>query len=329
MTRIPNLARLALLALLAIAAMQGPARAQPGYPDKPVRMIVPSAAGGAADITARIVGQKMSEGLGVPVVIDNRGGANGNIGTDAVAKAAPDGYTVLLVASGPIVVNQSLYARLPYDPLKDLAPVTQLTSYQYALVVPAASPITGIPELVRAAKAEPGKISYGSTGIGGGGHLAGELFAGLTGTRMTHVPYKGAALALADLLGGQLSFTFDTVVTAAPQIASGKLRGYAVTGPRRAAALPRLPTMAELGYRDFDVTQFQGILVPAKTDAAIVERLHAEAVKALRAPDVIKRLATEGGYDLVGSSPADFRRLIQTEAASYGRLIKTSGIKVE
>ncbi|MGF6528798.1 Bug family tripartite tricarboxylate transporter substrate binding protein [Variovorax sp. PvP013] len=321
--------RLALALILAAATLHAPARAQPGYPDKPIRMIVPYAAGGAADITARIVGQKMAEGLGVPVVVDNRGGANGNIGTDAVAKAAPDGYTVLLVASGPIVVNPSLYAKLPYDPLKDLAPVTQLTSYQYALVVPANSPITGVPELVAAAKADPGRISYGSTGVGGGGHLAGELFAGLTGTKLTHVPYKGASLALADLLGGQLSFTFDTVVTAAPRIASGKLRGYAVTGPRRAASLPQLPTMAELGYRDFNVTQFQGILVPAKTDAAIVERLRAEAVKALQAPDVIRRLATEGGYDLIGGTPAEFRRLIQAETASYGRLIKASHIQVD
>jgi tripartite-type tricarboxylate transporter receptor subunit TctC len=321
--------RLALALILAAAALYGPAQAQRPYPDRPIRMIVPYAAGGAADITARIVGQKMAEGLGVPVVVDNRGGANGNIGTDAVAKAAPDGYTVLLVASGPIVVNPSLYAKLPYDPLKDLAPVTQLTSYQYALVVPANSPITGVPELVAAAKADPGRISYGSTGIGGGGHLAGELFAGLTGTKLTHVPYKGASLALADLLGGQLSFTFDTVVTAAPQIASGKLRGYAVTGPRRAASLPQLPTMAELGYRDFNVTQFQGILVPAKTDAAIVERLRAEAVKALQAPDVIRRLATEGGYDLIGGTPAEFRRLIQAETASYGRLIKASHIQVD
>ena len=299
------------------------------YPTKPIRLIVPYAAGGAADITARVVGQKMSEGLGVPVLVDNRGGANGNIGTEAVAKAAPDGYTVLLVASGPIVVNQSLYAKLPYDPLKDLAPVTQLTSYQYALVVPAASSITGLPELVRQARAEPGRLSYGSTGIGGGGHLAGEMLAGTTGTQLTHVPYKGSAPALADLLGGQLSFTFDTVVTAAPQIASGKLRGFAVSGPRRASSLPQLPTMAELGYADFDVTQFQGILVPARTDPAIVERLRAEAVKALRSPEVVKRLAQDGGYDLVGSSPAEFGKLIHAEAATYARLIRQANIKAE
>jgi len=315
--------------LLTLSAAALTAHAQAPYPNKPIRMIVPYAAGGAADITARVVAQKMSESLGVAIVIDNRGGANGNIGTDAVAKAAPDGYTLLLVASGPIVVNQALYPKLAYDPLKDLAPISQLTSYQYALVVSSASPIKSIPQLVEMAKSGQGKVSYGSTGIGGGGHLAGEKFAGLTGTKMTHVPYKGSALALADVLGGQLSFTFDTVVTAAPQISSGKLRGYAVTGPKRAASLPQLPTMAELSYKDFDITQFQGLLAPAKTDPAIIEKLHAEAVKALKSPDVIKRMTTDGGYDIVGSTPSEFAAVIRQELADYARLIKDAGIKVE
>jgi tripartite-type tricarboxylate transporter receptor subunit TctC len=315
-------------AVLIVLAGALQAHAQ-SYPNKPIRMIVPYAAGGAADITARVVAQKMSEGLGVPVVIDNRGGANGNIGTDAVAKAAADGYTVLLTASGPIVVNQSLYPKLPYDPLKDLVPISQLTSYQYVLIVPDGSPIKSVLQLVQMAKAEPGKLSYGSTGIGGGGHLAGEKFASMTGTQMTHVPYKGNALALSDLLGGQLSFTFDTVVTAAPHIASAKVRAYAVTGPKRASSLPQLPTMAELGYKDFNVTQFQGLFAPAKTSPVIIERLRAEVAKALKSPEVVKRLATDGGYDLVGSSPAEFTKLIQDEAAAYGRLIKDAHIKVE
>jgi tripartite-type tricarboxylate transporter receptor subunit TctC len=318
-----------LAALLALFACALNSQAQSAYPNKPIRIIVPYAAGGAADITARVVAQKMSESLGVPVVIDNRGGANGNIGTEAVAKAPPDGYTLLVAASGPVVVNQSLYAKLGYDPLKDLAPITQLTSYQYALVVTAGSPIKSVAQLVEMAKADPGKLSYGSTGIGGGGHLAGEKFAAITGTQLTHVPYKGAALALSDLLGGQLSFTFEPVVTAAPQVASGKLRAYAVTSARRSSALPQLPTMAELGYKDFNVTQFQGLLAPAKTDPAIIERLRAEAVKALNSPDIIKRLATDGGYDLIGNSPAEFGKLIRDEAADYSRLIKNANIKVE
>lgn len=316
-----------LAIILALCA--GTVHAQPQYPNKPIRMVVPYAAGGAADITARVVAQKMSEGLGVPVVIDNRGGANGNIGTDAVAKAAPDGYTLLLAASGPIVVNQSLYPKLPYDPLKDLTPISQLTSYQYALVVAAASPIKSVRQLVDMAKATPGKLSYGSSGMGGGAHLAGEKFARVTGAQMIHIPYKGNAPALADVLGGQLSFTFDTVVTAAPQIASGKLRAFAVTGPKRASAFPQVPTMAELGYRDFNVTQFQGLFAPATTDLAIIERLRAEAVKALKHPDVIKRLSTDGGYDLVGSSPAEFRKLIRQESTDYGRLIKEAQIRAE
>ena len=311
-----------------ITAAAGTASADT-YPGKPIRLVVPYAAGGAADITARVIGQKLTERLGVPVIVDNRGGANGSIGTDAVARAAPDGYTLLLVASGPIVVNPHLYARIPYDPVKDLAPVTQITSYQYALVVPAASPIQSLGDLVRLAKANPGNTSYGSTGIGGGGHLAGELLANMTGTQLTHVPYKGSALALADLLGGQLSFTFDTVVTTVPQIAAGKLRGFAVSGPRRAASLPQLPTMQELGYKGFDITQFQGLFAPAKTDPAIIRRLHDEVVQALKSPDVVQRLVTEGGNDLVGNTPEAFARQIKSDLALYGKLIKAAGVRAE
>ncbi len=316
----------AITLLLSTAA--GTALAQP-WPARPIRMVVPYAAGGAADITARIIGHKMTETLGVAVVVENRGGANGGIGTDFVAKSAPDGYTLLLVASGPIVVNPSLYQKVPYDPIKDLAPVSQITSYQYALVVAANSPIKSVPDLIQRAKASPGKLSYGSTGIGGGGHLAGEQLGTMTGTSLTHVPYKGSAPALADLLGGQLSFTFDTVVTATPQIAGGKLRAFAVSGMKRASALPQLPTMNELGYKGFDITQFQGLFVPAKTDPAIIERLHQAVVQALRQPDVIRRLGTEGGNELVGSSPAEFAKLIKSDSAMYSKLIKDANVKPE
>jgi tripartite-type tricarboxylate transporter receptor subunit TctC len=254
----------ALLAALALGGA-GTAAAQP-YPAKPVRIVVPYVAGGSADITARTVAQKLTGSLRQSFVVENRGGANGMLGTDAVAKAAPDGYTLLLVASGPVVVNPALYAKVPYDPVKDLAPITQATTYQYVLVVPASSPISGITELIAEANARPGQLSYGSTGIGGGNHLAGELLALMTRTRLNHIPYKGSAAALADLLGGQLTFMFDTVVTSVPQIYGGKLRPFAVTGPRRAAVLPKVPTMAEAGFRGFEITQWQGFFAPAGTD---------------------------------------------------------------
>ena len=233
---------LATLAMLALA-LPGHAHAADKYPSRPVRVIVPYVAGGAADITTRVVAQKLSDRLGASFVVENKPGANGMIGTDFVAKAKPDGYTLLADASGPLVVNPSLYDKVPYDPVKDLVPVSQLTSYQYALVVPAASPLRSLDDLVRTARAQPGKLSYGSAGIGAGGHLAGELLALMSKTELTHVPYKGNAQALADILGGQLSFTFDTIVTAVPHIRSGKLRAFAVSGPTRSSALPDVPTM--------------------------------------------------------------------------------------
>ena len=299
------------------------------YPSRPIRVIVPYPAGGAADITARTLSQRLSEQMGVSVVVENRGGANGGIGTDAVAKAAPDGYTILLVASGPIVVNPSLYAKVPYDPQADLAPISQVTTFQYVLVVPTGSPFKSVSDIIAAAKAQPKALSFGSTGIGGGGHLAGELLGLVTGTQLTHVPYKGSAPALVDLLAGQLSFTYDTVITAVPQIRAGKLRAFAVSGPKRSRSLPDIPTMQELGYANFSVTQFQGFFAPARTDPAIVSRLHAEVVTALKSGEARQRLETEGGNDLVGNSPAEFAALIRTELDLYRKLIRDAGIRME
>ena len=241
-----------LTALMGVCALS--VWAQPSaYPNKPIRMVVPYAAGGNADITARTVARKMAEGLGQPIVIDNKAGANGGIGTDAVAKAAPDGYTLLMVASGPIVINPVLYSKVPYDPIRDLQPISQVLTYQYTLVTPAKSPWFKVDDLIAQARQQPGKLSYGSAGVGAGGHLAGEMLASMTGTQLAHVPYKGNAPALADLLGGVLSFTFDTVVTAVPHVRSGALRPLAVSGPKRASALPQVPTLQELGYKDFDI----------------------------------------------------------------------------
>src|SRR5260221_3292819 len=256
------------------------------YPAKPVRIVVPYSAGGNADILGRALGQKLGDALKQPFVVENRGGANGGIGTDLVAKAAPDGYTLLVTASGPIVVNPSLYAKVPYDPVKDFAPVSQCAVYQYVLVTLAGSPYKSIAEIAAAARAKPGALSYGSTGVGGGNHLAGELFALATGTQLTHVPYKGSAPALADLLGGQLSFMFDTVITSVPQIRAGKLRAFAVSSPKRASSLPEVPTMQEAGIPGFDISQWQGFLAPAGTAKTNVQRPNAPTLRAVRAPPV-------------------------------------------
>lgn len=319
---------LGLLAALAAPASHA-ADAAAGYPKQPIRLIVPYVAGGAADITARVIAAHMGKTLKGTLVVENKPGANGMIGTDFVAKAAPDGYTLLLDASGPLVVNPSLYKKTPYDPLKDFAPISQITSYQYALVVPQQSPVHSLDDLIAAARKKPGAVTYGSAGLGAGGHLAGELLALQTGTQMTHVPYKGNAQALTDVLGGQLTFTFDTTVTATPHIQSGKLRAYAVTGPRRASSLPDVPTMQELGYRDFVVTQFQGLLAPAGTDPGILATLHQAVMQAVQDPEVIRKLATEGGNEIVAGTPDDFSRQLRDDLQRYRTLITHAHITAE
>jgi tripartite-type tricarboxylate transporter receptor subunit TctC len=304
------------------------APAAAAWPDRPIRLILPYVAGGAADITARVMAQKLTLGLGVSVVVENKPGANGVIGTEMVAKAKPDGYTLLLDASGPIVVNPSLQ-KLNYDPEKDLAPISQITSYQYALVVPAASPFHSVNDILAAARAKPDTVSFGSAGVGAGGHFAGALLGIMTNTKLVHVPYKGNAQALSDVLSGQLSFTFDTVVTSVPLIKSGKLRVYAVSGPNRSPSLPDVPTMEELGYKNFQITQFQGLLAPAGTDPKIIERLNAEVVKAVKSPDVIQRLGVEGGNEMVGGTPAEFASLIHSDLVRYRELINRAHIQLE
>ena len=303
--------------------------AQKGYPDKPIRMVVPYVAGGAADITARLIAQAMTENMGQPVVVDNKPGANGLIGSEIVSKSAPDGYTLLLTASGPLVVNPVLYKKVPFDPIRDFSPISLVIGYQYALVVPASSPILSISELIIEAKQKPGKISYGSTGLGGGGHLAGELLALIAKVDLTHVPYKGAAPALADLLGGQLSFTFEPLVTAIPLIKAGKLRGFAVSGLKRSKALPNMPTMNEAGFKGFDITQFQGLLAPAGTDPVIIKCLNEEVLKALKAPSIIRRLVDDGGNEIVGSTPDEFAKQIQSDLRLYGKLVGDAHIQAE
>jgi len=314
-----------LAALLSAAAASGAQE----YPAKPVHVVVPYAAGGNADIFGRTLAQKLGEATKQSFIVENRPGANGGIGADFVAKAPPDGYTLLVTANGPIVVNPVLYAKVPYDPLKDFAPVAQCTVYQYVLVTLASGPIKSMDDLVAAARAKPGVVSYGSTGVGGGNHLAGELFALATGTRLTHVPYKGSAPALADLLGGQLTFMFDTVITSVPQIRSGKLRAFAVSSAKRASSLPEVPTMQEAGIKDFDISQWQGVLAPAGVPRAIVARLNAEIVKALGASDVRERLVTQGGNEIVTGSPEQFAALIRSDLQMYAKLIHDANIPAQ
>jgi tripartite-type tricarboxylate transporter receptor subunit TctC len=314
----------ALLAAMLCAAAQAQ-----DYPARAVHLVVPYVAGGNADIFGRTLAQKLGDAFRQPFIVENRAGANGGIGTDFVAKAAPDGYTLLATANGPITVNPILYAKVPYDPVKDFAPVAQCVVYQYVLVTLASSPIRSIADLVEAARTKPGALSYGSTGVGGGNHLAGELFALATGTRLIHVPYKGSAAALADLLGGQLTFMFDTVLTSVPQIRAGKLRAFAVSSLKRASSLPDVPTMNEAGIRGFDISQWQGVLAPAATPREIVNRLNAEILKALNAPEVQERLVTQGGNEIVVGTPEDLASLIKSDLQKYAKLVRDAKIPAQ
>jgi tripartite-type tricarboxylate transporter receptor subunit TctC len=320
--------KLRLAAVLALCLLPPVAPGQE-YPAKPVRVVVPYAAGGNADILGRTLAQKLGDALKQPFLVENRAGANGGIGTDFVAKAAADGYTLLVTASGPIVVNPTLYARVPYDPVKDFAPISECAVYQYVLVTLASSPWKSIADIVASARAKPGAVSYGSTGVGGGNHLAGELFALATGTQLTHVPYKGSAPALADLLGGQLSMMFDTVITSVPQIRAGKLRAFAVSSAKRASSLPEVPTLQELGVKGFDISQWQGFFAPAGTPRAIVDRLNAETVRAMHAPDVHERIAVQGGNEIVTGTPEEFSALIRSDLQAYARLIRDARIPAQ
>jgi len=316
------------LAAIASAVVCAAALAQE-YPSRPVRIVVPYAAGGNADILGRTLAQKLGDALRQPFVVENRAGANGGIGTDFVAKSAPDGYTLLITASGPLTVNPTLYKGVPYDPVKDFAPISECAVYQYVLVALASSPWKSIADIVAAARAKPGAISYGSTGVGGGNHLSGELFALATGTQLTHVPYKGSAPALSDLLGGQLSMMFDTVITSVPHIRAGKLRAFAVSSAKRASSLPEVPTMQEAGIKGFDISQWQGLLAPAGTPRSVVDRLNAETIRAMHAADVHERIAVQGGNDIVTGTPEELAALIRSDLQAYAKLIRDAKIPAQ
>ena len=299
------------------------------YPVRPIRFVVPYGAGGAGDIFARTIGQKLADAMGQAVVVDNRGGANGIIGTDLVAKAPPDGYTIVMANSAPFVLNPSLYSKLPYDAVRDFAPVTQGTYYGYVLVVHPSVAAKSVRELLALSRTKP--IPFGSSGVGGANHLAGELFSMMTGVKFTHVPYGrgGAVAALADVLGGQMPMMFDTPITSLPLLKGGRLRALGFSGKRRAPQLPEVPTLDELGLKGYEVSSWQGIIAPAGTPRLVIDRLYAETVKVLKLPDVIERLATQGGNELVGSTPDQYAATIKAEIAKYAKIIKIAGITLE
>jgi len=302
--------------------------AQSAYPNKPIRLIVPFPAGGSVDVTSRALAQKLSEQLGQQVVIDNRPGAGGNIGMDAVAKSPADGYTLGMGALSTHAVNPALFAKMPYDAVKDFAPITLVVITPNVLVTnPVALPASDVAGIVAAAKLS-GTVNCASGSNGSAGHLACELFKLQTGAPITHVPYKGGGPAMTDLLGGQVQMMFDNMASSLPQIKSGKLKAFAVTTPKRSALAPDLPTMAEAGVKDFDVFTWWGLFAPAGTPPELVKRLSLEVNKALAKPDLREKWLASGA-EPAASTPEEFKAFIGKELTKYARIVKESGAKVD
>jgi tripartite-type tricarboxylate transporter receptor subunit TctC len=322
-----QVARIAGAVILACTSVIAHAQSQAAYPVKPIRIIVPQSPGASTDLTARLIGQKLSAALNEPVIIDHRPGAGSIIGTDLVAKAAPDGYTLLVVASS-ITLNPTLHKDLPFDPIRDLAPITQISAFPNMLVVHPAVPVKTVKDLIALAKAKPGSINYGSSGSATGTHLSAELFKYMTGIEMVHVPYKGGGPAVQALLGGQVQLNFATIVSVLPHVRSGKLRALAVTTAKRSPSAPDVPTIGESGVPGYDHAPWNGFLAPAKTPRAIVARLNEETARLLRAPDV-QSVFTNEGAEPVGNSPEEFAAIIRNETAKWAKVIRAAGIKAD
>ncbi len=321
-------ARLALAASLA-AALIAPASAQAqAYPNKPIRLVVPYAAGGATDIIARAAAAEISKTIGQPVTVDNRPGAGGNVGSEMVARSAPDGYTMLMSPSSLHGITPFLYSKLNYDPNKDLAPVILLGSFSNVLVVNQDVKANSVAELIALIRAQPGKLSYASSGNGTTIHMSGEMFKHMLNLDITHVPYKGSAPAITDLIGGQVHLMFDNIPSAITHIRAGRLRALATTGPKRAANLPDLPTMIEAGLPNYESVAWFGLSMPAGTPKEIIDRMNAEGQKAVRAPDFVKRM-NELGYEIMGGTPEQMAAAIQGEVRRWGPVLKASGAKVD
>ena len=311
----------------ALALVAGAGLAQ-DYPAKPIRLVVPFPPGGGTDISARTVANKLSETAKWNFVVENKPGAGGNLGVEQAVRAPADGYTLVIGQTSNLAINPALYAKLPYDPLKDLAPVVLIVSAPVVLVVAADSRFRSLEDLVAAAKRDSGAITFASPGNGTVSHLAGELLQRAAGIKLTHVPYKGAPPALTDTLGGQVQSFLSSVPSALGHIKTGRLRALAVTSAKRSAEMPDVPTIAESGYRGFEANTWYGLLAPAGTPAAVVARLNAEVNRVLAMPDVRQRLASEGG-DALGGTPEQFAAFLRAEHAKWGRVVKESGAKVD
>lgn len=314
----------ALVFLLFVAAAQ----AQTAYPTRPIRMLVTYPPGGGVDLAARVIGQKLGDALGQQVLVDNRGGGGGNIAMEMAARAQPDGHTLIMSAAGPTAINVSLYSKVPFDPVRDFAPIALVASTIYALVAHPSVEAKNVKELVALAKARPGRITFASAGIGAPPHLASELLKSMAGIDIVHVPYKGTGPAIADLMAGQVTMMFSDALAAAPQIRAGKLRGLAVSSPKRFPLVPDLPTVAESGVPGFSAVGWTGLLAPAGTPSAIVSRLNTEVVRVLPLPDVKERLAGDGS-EFGRNTPAEFSAFIKEEIVKWGKVIKASGAKAE